>query len=50
MTSTTDQPSTGAALTTDELRSLNERGTSTDTPSPERIAKKWLAQKKLLDD
>jgi osmoprotectant transport system substrate-binding protein len=38
------------ALTTDELRSLNERGTSTDTPSPERIAKKWLAQKKLLDD
>ena len=38
------------ALTTDELRSLNERGTSTDTPSPERIAKKWLTQKKLLDD
>ena len=37
------------ALTTDELRSLNERGTSTETPSPERIAKNWLTQKKLLE-
>ena len=37
-----------AALTTEELRSLNERGTSTDTPSPERIAKIWLTQNGLL--
>lgn len=36
------------ALTTDELRTLNERGTSTDTPSPERIAKKWLTQQGMI--
>jgi osmoprotectant transport system substrate-binding protein len=31
------------ALTTDELRTLNERGTGQDTPSPERLARLWLA-------
>lgn len=39
-----------AALTTDELRELNEAAAGADGPSPERVAAAWLAGNKLLDD
>jgi osmoprotectant transport system substrate-binding protein len=37
-----------AELTTEELRRLNESGSGGDGPSPERVAKQWLAEKGLL--
>ncbi|MCU1543658.1 MAG: proX [Microbacteriaceae bacterium] len=41
--------SVSAELTTDELRELNESGSGGDGPSPERVAKEWLSDKRLLD-
>jgi osmoprotectant transport system substrate-binding protein len=36
-------------LTTEELRALNERSTAQGNPSPERIARLWLATKGIVD-